>query len=1342
MIKRFLLLLSVLLPISSGYAGTVFFRHFLPEDGLAHPAVLSIAQDSLGRLWFGTENGISIYDGSSFSSIKPEGDGNTEGCYNGTIIYDILCTGDGDVFFRTEEELVRYETRTGRIDIVYNKPVSSIFIEDGSLYAIDNNRLLLWRPDNGKFDYIRTLRFKNITHCMKDGSGRKWFVCQDGVYFSSGGSGFYGLSGATAASKGSGYTKIYHNADIYSIFESSDGIVWIGSRQDGLIRVAKDGTIKVFSVANSSSKGFHSDDVRQITEDKNGRIWFGTFNGLYSYNKENDSFTPFMREEKEGSLSHSSVYSVFTDNSGTLWVGTYYGGVNYADISRNAFYFYPAADNNDGLSHPVVGHLTEDKEGNIWICTEGGGLNMLDVKSGKIEHFRSSVFPYALPHTNLKWLDYDKDNDLLYIGTTSKGLYSFDIRHRNFKNIIGEEEAGKAMAFINIVVRHGCRLFLSTREGVYVHYIETGRDSLLYRNADINFYPLAINGGELYIGSDKIYSYDINTLRLSGVFEFGVAGRNFKLLNIFAAPDNTVYATTFGHGIFKYDKEENAFKTFIDNSSPLLNNYCYQMGFSRNGHLIVSGEKGLNIISRSGKILDTYLLGNNIPLTAIVRDCGLMAASDGTIYAGGTNGLLAFEERALPSEKYREGLYFSELYINGRLIKPTDGTRVLAECLPFTDKIRLNHSQGRIEIKFASKYNAADFNITDYEYRLSGYDDSWYQMVNDRITYTNLRPGRYALELRNRYNGTEENISCGLGIRVLRAWYASWAAILLYIIIVMAITYYIVRDIKTKAAAEEEILRERREKQSLMELNEAKLRFFTSISHELKTPLTIMSGHIDTILHGYKLPPSVYNRMLKVTQQTKQLGRLVSDLIEFRKYEQDKVVLRISECNMNDFATDIYSSFTEVAERGNIDFTLSLAEDDAVVLIDCEKLERVIMNLLSNAFKFTPNGGKVVLAVSSDADMVRIDVKDTGIGIATDELDRIFERFYMAGDGRIRGSGIGLSLAKDIVEMHHGTIGVSSKVGEGSDFTITLRKGQAHFEGDPKVIFEPSEARRQQIRTDISDRRPESDSVRIAAHGTNTGQNTVLVVEDNPELIDILYELLSPLYRTLKADNGKDALEIVKAERPDLVVSDILMPVMSGTELCSAIKSDIDLCHIPVVLLTALDMPQQQLTGLLQGADDYIGKPFDTKLLLARCNNIIRNRKNLLKQIGRTGKSDISMLATNKLDKEFLDRLSEILENNVGNINLNNDLIAEQMNMSRASFYNKFKSLTGETPNEYINNFRLSKATSMLVIEQSMSVAEIADTLGFNSANYFSRKFKEKFGVSPLQYRQEKPTRQ
>lgn len=1321
--RKIIALLFSILVVSVQETEAIYFRHFLPEDGLAHPAVLSLCRDSLGRIWFGTENGVSIYDGARLKSIKPGsgvfpimGSGSAE-------IFDMLCEKTGDVFLRTAEGLCRYDSRKEALSIVYDGNISAIFSEKGTLYAIDNNRVFEWKPQKASLDYIQTLPFKNIKHYHKDSLGRIWIAADEGLF---------------CAEAGADYTKLASDSQIYSIFEDSGGEIWIGSREEGLSRIGTNGTIRKYNTANSYTRGMHSNDVRQISEDRDGNIWFGTFNGLYRYNRASDNFTSFLRSEKEGGLSHSSVYSLYMDDAGVLWIGTYYGGVNYADISKNPLILYSASEQSDGLSNPVVGHITEDKKGRMWICTEGGGLNMLDTESGEIRQFRSGKFPYFMPHTNLKCINYDKAKDILYIGSTSKGLFAYDIGKNKFRNIVNGEKGNKSLAFINAIERYEDKLFLSTREGIFIHDGASGKDSLFWETKSSNFTPMVADSREhLWIGAqESVELYNIANLKHLRSYSLKKAGEApCRPLRIFRTENGDIYASTYGHGIFKLDKDADSFTLFIDNNSSLLSNYCFRLEESRSGHIIVSGEKGLNIFSRSGSLLHSYLIGKNNPLSAIVRDCGLTIGKDGTIYAGGTNGMIAFREEDFP-ESGRDEIYFSELYINGKQILPGDGSDILSESLPYSSCVNLPYNIDRLGAKIASKSKLSDFNDTDYEYHLDGYDEKWYASSAEMIMYTYLRPGKYTLEVRKR-DGSDE-LASSLKIKVKAPWYASWWAILLYMAFTASAVYFVLHNSRVKAAAEEEIRRERLEREKLMEINEAKLRFFTGISHEFKTPLSIMTGQLDIILQSYKLAPSIYNMLLKVMHQAKSLGLLISDLIEFRKFEQDKITLRLEECDMNEISESIYDRFSDVAGKNGIDTSLSLSPEDAKAFVDREQMERVIMNLMSNALKFTPKGGKVKIEVSADENSVYIHIKDTGKGIRAEDLDRIFERFFRSDEGEVQGSGIGLSLVKEMVELHHGKINVESSPGEGSIFTITLQKGESHFLGDKKVIMDEKKTRNLAKDEDKSPyTAKDEDSPESLALEEARG-DTVLIVEDNKELLDILNALFSPIYDVLTSDNGKDALEIVKTSRPSLVLSDIMMPLMNGTELCSAIKNDIDLCHIPVVLLTALDMPEQELIGILQGADDYIGKPFDSKLLLARCNNIIRGRRQLLRQIGENSGWDISMLATNKLDKEFLDKLSQIIDEEISDTNLNNDVIASKMNMSRASFYNKFKNLTGETPNEYINNIRLARAKQMLTADAGLSIAEISDSLGFNSPNYFSRKFKEKFGMSPAAYRQDR----
>ena len=659
----------------------------------------------------------------------------------------------------------------------------------------------------------------------------------------------------------------------------------------------------------------------------------------------------------------------------------------------------------------------------------------------------------------------------------------------------------------------------------------------------------------------------------------------------------------------------------------------------------------------------------------------------------------------------------------------------------------LNHEQNKIDIRFASKYHLIPFNQTVYEYRMKGIDDNWYQTTNNNITYTNLPTGSYTLELRSLNNNIHNDNLCRLKIRILPPWYATRWAILSFVFLIALVVVYVLRNMWLRRKEQDIIREERREKEKIKEVNEAKFRFFTSVSHEFRTPLTLIIGQIELILQSYKLPPMVYNKMIKVIHQSRQLNLLVTELIEFRKYEQNLVVLHVAPCKISEYIYNIFDKFKELAQQRNIKFNFQPLPTDEDIYIDSIQMNKVITNLLSNAFKFTPDNGEIdVNIVKTDDNMIQIKVIDNGVGMKEKDLPNIFNRFFRAENVEtkgITGSGIGLALVKDIIERHKGSIEVNSKEGYGSIFVIKLLVGKEHYEFDKNTKIE-TKAIENNVENIIIDNL--KHNIDLPEEEVTSGDNdkekqdnkdTVIIVEDNLELQHILRDLFSPIYNVITADNGKDAFEIIKSTKIELVLSDVMMPEMTGTELCSKIKKDIKLSHIPVVLLTALNMQEQYLEGLLKGADDYISKPFDSKILLARCNNIVRSRKVLYKQLSTQNNSAFSLLATNSLDKSFLDKVTVIIEEKISNAKLNNDDIASEMNMSRSSFYNKFKDLTGETPNEFVNAYRLKKAAEILLSNNAKSIAEISEILGFNTTNYFCRKFKECYNVSPTQYKQQ-----
>lgn len=1211
---RFTILLIMLkcLIINSGASAIPYFRHLGARDGLAHPSVMSIAQDSLGRLWLGTENGISRYDGNRIVSFR------------GSVVNKIVCDSSGDVYYLADGQLMHYSQEKERTEILDPGPVHAITVKGGEL------------AKGSKAEW---------TNILFDKAGNCWYTCPEGLFR---------CSGSSEAE------LIATDGDCYALFEDKDGCIWSGSRRNGLIRISPAGVVRRFGTED----GLGSDNVRAVAQDKNGIIWAGTFKGLSRYIREIDRFETISRDDSEGGLSNSSVFPVFVDRDGLLWAGTYYGGVNFCDTRKGALSFYPARESEDGLSHPIVGHLGWGKDSSVWICTEGGGINRLDTRTGHIRHYKNQ------PFTNAKWIIEDRQGEKVFIATNQEGLFSLEPESGRFTAVIRPDGENSPMSVINVVEQYADRLLLSTDEGVFVHFMESGRDSLLYPKTDgIRYAHIAVGGDKLWIASSRVVVFDLKTLKKTEELPLNGPEWPVRPLRILPDRERGVFATSFGHGLFKL--ENGQFLPFGD--LPELNGY--QIASLKDGGLLLSSDDGIFRINREGRLLRTWLRGKNLPLEALVMDSGLIVSDDGTVYAGGTNGLVSFSCSSRPPGE-EAPLYFSELYVDGNSVSP----------LPHP--IRLKGRQNRIELYFTSERLVSEFNWADYEYRVKGLDRQWHETEGPAITIRDIPVGTYMFEIRRRGQSAP---SCSARIEIEPHWWAGRWAMAAYFIVAVLLICLLLR-----------FLRIRRETARQKEMNETKMRFFTTASHELRTPLTLIIAQLESILQSFRLPPRVTYKVKRATAQAREMNQLVTELIDFRKYEQGLVRLSLAPVGVNSFLSDIYDKFKEVAEDKGISLEIESAPGSPFVLADAYQLKKLIMNLVFNAIKFTPDGGTVSLCAQADGEQVLLIVKDNGIGMDQEQIKHIFDRFYQGPRQEevtrgIPGSGIGLALAKEIAERHGGSIRVESTPGKGSVFTVALNQ--------------------------------EASPLRDGDNPEDGEKDEIVIAEDNPEMSRLLRDLFSVQYRVHSSGDGMEALDYIREHHPVLVVSDVMMPRMDGKALCSSIKGDERLSDIPIVLLTALDDTQSQLDGLQLGADDYIAKPFDSRMLLSKCNNLVRSRR-----AHGAGKA-LPKQAVNMEDKAFLEKLSGLIESHIGDVELNNDFLAEKMNLSRSSFYNRFKKLTGETPADHINRLRLQKACELLSGEAEYSIAEIADNLGFSTQNYFCHRFKERFGISPRDYR-------
>ena len=633
-----------------------------------------------------------------------------------------------------------------------------------------------------------------------------------------------------------------------------------------------------------------------------------------------------------------------------------------------------------------------------------------------------------------------------------------------------------------------------------------------------------------------------------------------------------------------------------------------------------------------------------------------------------------------------------------------------------------------------------------FEYYLDGFDKVWTQTSGTTVTYTNLPPGDYTLKVRSMENKESLKDAICLNIHVSAPFYATIWAYLFYVLCLTALMVAFVRFKTRQAALRSSLEFERKEKERIEELNQVKLRFFTNISHEFRTPLTLILGQIEVLMQ-MDLGTTVYNRIQRIYKNAWHMRNLISELLDFRKQEQGYLKLRVEEQNLVTFTRQIYMCFYEYAQKKEITYRFDSVEETISVWFDPIQLQKVIFNLLSNAFKYTSNKGNITVEVRKVASQAVVSVCDTGIGIPVEHISKIFDRFYQTDNASSSssftlGTGIGLALAKGIMNMHHGKIEVESTVGEGTKFILSLPLGNRHFSDEEMAVTEGRESLIIPESSVSSYGQLMAEEIKEPESQKNIDEEdkpTILLVDDNTELLSMLEDIFLPMYNVHTACNGREGLEMAQQIQPDLIVSDVIMPEMSGKDLCYKIKTNVELSHISVVLLTAQTSVEYVVEGLMFGADDYITKPFNIKVLVARCNNLIKNKKRLIAHYaGKVITESPVAEAINEKDKELLMKCVNIVRENFENPDFDVTALASELCMGRSKLYMQFKQMTGLTPNEFILKVKLDEAMSLLTDHPELNITEISVRLGFSSPRYFSKSFKAFFGIAPQGVRSRK----
>lgn len=1373
-IKRYFLFVFCVLMCQLAYAqnNTYQFSRLDITNGLSDNQVNCIIKDAKGFVWFGTTFGLNRYDGNKFKVFKREtGNPNSlaenhvmrlsEGpgkklwvfTHNKISIYDPLTEKisnnvaaeaalykiqtsqiwrinkdiqDNYWFITNSAGLYRYDVKSKATTFYSDKPgrgaklhansvmdlVSGrqgqlwILYNDGFIELLDTRTNQIVKRYNGLAKAVPA-KLRNYT-MMADKDQNLW-ICSDAA-----------LIGAYCYQTASN-TLIHYSKDtpahqlnsnlITSVVQANDGKIWLGSDHGG-INVIDPVTNSVnYILSKPDDRKSLSGNSLYLYKDNSDIIWAGTFKQGVNYYHSGIMQFPLYRHfiSDPKSLPYQDINSFEEDEHHNLWIGTNGSGLVYFNRATNTYtrYKHDPADPNS-IASDIVIRLYIDRHGKLWVGTYFGGLDRLDGK--KFTHYRhNEKDPSSITDDRIYTIMDDAAGDL-WVGTFSGGLNVFDPKTNSFRHP-QYKMSSEYTAF----------MYEDKDKNKWIGR-DKGVDVIDYKTNQVRHYAAEPNNHNSLVGTD------VNTITQDrrGLIWIGTKD-----------------------GLSILNTKTNKFLN-IEEGVDLPANNVSNIVEDKEGKMWVSTTNGLASIKLT--IVDgkyKFRINNYNELDGLQgRAFNLYAAKrlqSGELVFGGINGFNIFDPGIVNTFKPKPKLIFTDLHLFNKPVGVGDtvnGVVVLKKALSETAELTLAHSQNVFDIAFA----AGDYFNPDkirYEYKLEGFDKGWIPVVgnNRNATYTNLDAGDYTFIVRTvNSNNSSDSEHISLKIIVKPPFFKSPLAYVSYMILLVGGLFYIrhrgilklrreFESVQAKTEAERKIAQEREEARRMHQLDLMKIKFFTNISHEFRTPLSLILSPIDNLIKTSEKPDQ-QNQLATIKRNGKRLLNLVNQLLDFRKMEYNELKLSLKKGDIMQFIKEVATSFKDVAQQKQIQFLIESDINNYVTNFDHDKIERILFNLLSNAFKFTPSGGhiSVMLSLASMANskernkLLEIKVIDTGIGIPKENQEKIFERFFqddMPESLLNQGSGIGLSITKEFVKMQGGTIEIESEPDYGSCFTISLPVGP---QCDEELIVPiPDEIT-------VADL---AKSVEILPGGGK--KQTILLIEDNDDLRFYLKENLKHSFHIIEAVNGKDGWQKALAMHPKLIVSDISMPVMNGIDLCTKIKADSRTAEIPVILLTALGTEEDQLAGLDSGANDYIVKPFNFEILLSKIHNLLRMQQTFKTTYQKQVEVKAKDIVVVSEDDKFLKNAFDYIETNITNLNFSVEELARHLNLSRVSLYKKLLALTGKTPVDCIRTIRLKRAVQLLE-KSKLSIANVAYEVGFNNAAYFAKVFREEYGILPSEY--------
>lgn len=1356
----------------SRYDGNSFLT-YRPETGdkvsLADNRIYDLTEDKNGFLWISTTPELfSCYDLKRSCFVDYTGSNDLEQNYSSVFIAnngDVWLSHSGNgcrrIILQEDRQMqsVEYKTERGnlpdnRVQFVNEDAVGRIWIgTQRGLVSVYNGQ---YKIEDQLLHFTSSLAYKNEmyfltangdVYCYKSGGKKLQKMASLSL-----------LAGATSTT-GNFLLKnkwiILTTTGVYNydfntrqvtadpqlnikkgeLMRDNHGDYWIYNHTGRVTYVLADtGKKKELQLIPEDKLGYIDYERYHVVHDSRGIVWISTYgNGLFAYNTNDDKLDHFVSTINDNShIGSDFLLSVMEDRAGGIWVSSEYSGLSRISVlNEGTFRVYPESRDLFDRSN-TIRMLTQMPNGDIWVGTRKGGLYTFD--SNLNSKISNQYF-----HSNIYAIKVDKEG-CMWMGTRGNGLKVGDTWYHNdpldpnslsANNIFSIYQDRKGRMWIG-TFGGGLELAIPTSDGKYKfrHFFQQKYGLRMVRVIEED------ENGMVWMGTSEgvcIFNPDSLIENADNYHLFSYTNGKFcsnEIKCIYRDSKGKMWVGTSGSGLNLCEPEDNynlLRHEHYGTSEGLANDVVQSILADDYGYLWVATEYGISKFHPTNHSFENYFF-SSYTLGNVYSENSACKGKDGKLLCGTNYGLVVIDPRKIQTNEAFSPVVFTDLYVNGSQMNPGMEDSALEQSLAYSDEVRLTHIQNSILINF-STFDYSDNGRTKYTYWLENYEKTWSTPSSlNFASFKYLAPGTYILHVKS-CNGIglwNENETVLKIVIAPPYWKTGWAMIF-YVLVLAIALYFAFRIVKNFNGLRNRINVEK-------QLTEYKLVFFTNISHEFRTPLTLIQGALEKIQRVTDIPRDLIHPLKTMDKSTQRMLRLINQLLEFRKMQNNKLALSLEETDVIAFLYEIFLSFGDVAEQKNMNFRFIPSVSSFKMFIDKGNLDKVVYNLLSNAFKYTPSDGTILLNVSVDdvKKQLQIQVSDTGVGIPKDKQDELFKRFMQSsfsGDS----IGVGLHLSHELVQVHKGTIEYKDNDGGGSVFTVCIPTDKSVYsEKDfliPGNVLLKEADRQAHHLLELSEEIPEIDKLAVPLN-----KRKVLIIEDDNDIRAFLKEEVGTYFEVEVAPDGTSGFEKARTYDADLIICDVLMPGMTGFEVTKKLKSEFATSHIPIILLTALNSPEKHLEGIEAGADAYIAKPFSIKLLLARVFGLIEQRDKLREKFSSEPGIMRTAICSTDRDKEFADKLAEILEKNIARADFSIDEFAQLMNLGRTVFYRKLRGITGYSPNEYMRIVRMKKAAELLLQESNLTVAEVAYKVGINDPFYFSKCFKTQFGVAPSVY--------